>query len=203
MLGKSYFNLQIEAFLHFFKIDKNIDATLRSVAYFHSTRFIDAMHTILNFAQFGLKEDKGEKKSFFYAFCYHYAKTDPDGFENFAQKTLLHYHTGFNTESNIQIDHQDIYHTLAKTRKITLKESFGEEGEKAAYFKIFIDGTIAIEERGKRIKTLRKKAYKRLLYTLLEMEETREGEDVYEAYEVLEEVGRVGAGALAPSDSTV
>ncbi len=145
------------------------------------------------------KKTKGRKNPSSTPFVTTCAKTDPNGFENFAQKTLLHYHTGFNTESNIQIDHQDICHTLAKTKKITLKESFGEEGEKAAYFKIFIDGIIAIEERGKRIKTLCKKAYKRLLYTLLEMEEAREGEDVYEAYEV-SGYGSEGANAtiIAP-----
>ncbi len=167
-LGKSYYNLQIEKFFHFFKIDKNIDSALKNMEYFNSINFINNMHQVLNFSQFDIAEKKEEKKSFFYAFCYLYAKNEADSFELFIQKTLLHYYTGFNTETNIQIDHQDICYTLAKSRKINIKESFGEE-EKEAFFKLYLDGVIAIEERGKRIKTLRKKAYKRLLYKLLEM----------------------------------
>ncbi len=171
LLGKSYYNLQIEEFIHFFKIDKNIDATLKSVEYFHSIGFIGTMHKVLNFSQFQVDKDKEMKKSFFYAFCYRYAKEEAEGFELFIQKTLLYYHTSFNTESNISINHQDICHTLAKSRHITIKESFGEEG-KGVFFKLFLDGAITIEEKGKRIKTLRKKAYKRLLYVILERGES-------------------------------
>jgi hypothetical protein len=76
-------------------------------------------------------------------------------------------------------------HVLAKSKKVTLKESFGEENG-SAFFKLFVDGKICIGERGKRIKTLRKKAYKRLLHVLTEMEEKnqREAEEAYEKMKV-------------------
>jgi len=56
---------------------------------------------------------------------------------------------------------------LAKNRKRTIKESFGEEGE-SSFFKLFLDGNLEVDERGKRIKTLRKKAYRKLFYLLLD-----------------------------------
>jgi len=170
LLGKSYYNLQMEEFLHFFKIDKSIDNTLKILEYFHSIHFIETMHKILNFSQFSITKEKETKRAFFYAFCYIYAKEKPESFAHFMQKTLLHYNTSLNTDSNIQIDYQDICHTLAKNRKVTIKEAFGEE-EKETFFKLFLDGIIIIEERGKRIKTLRKKAYRRLLYVMLKMED--------------------------------
>jgi len=172
-LGKSYYNLQIESFLHFFKIDKNLDYTLKSMEYFHSTLFIDEMYKILNFSQFDIKDEKVEKKAFFYAFCYLFSKKEQFNFELFIQKTFLHYHTSFNTNSNIQIDHQDMCHSLAKTKKVKIKESFGEDNENA-FFKLLLNEKIIIQERGKRIKTLRKKAYKRLFYYLIELEESKE-----------------------------
>ena len=173
LLGKSYYTLHIEEFLHFFKIDKNIDVALKSIEYFHSTIFIETMHKVLNFSQFDVGEAKEIKKNFFYAFCYHYAKQEPEAFAHFMQKTLLHYHTSFNTESNIQIDYQDMCIAVAKSKKLSIKESFGEEEEKKeAFFKLFLDGIITIEERGKRIKTLRKKAYKRLFFVILERGES-------------------------------
>ncbi len=58
-------------------------------------------------------------------------------------------------------------HSLLKSQKKEIRDSFGEEKE-ISFFKIFIDNQITIEERGKRIKTLRKKAYKRLFFTLIE-----------------------------------
>jgi len=168
-LGKSHYTLQIEAFITFFKIDKEMDYALKTMEYFHSTPFIDEMHTILNFSQFPLQANRIETKDLFYAFCYLYARDDAETFEHFMQKSYLHYHTAFHADSNIHIDHQEMCHTLAKSKKVTLKESFGEEGEKA-YFKLFVSGKFTVEERGKRIKTLRKKAYKRLFYHLIDLD---------------------------------
>jgi hypothetical protein len=112
--------------------------------------------------------------------------TVSEAFALFIQKTFLHYHTAFNAESNIHIDHQEMSHALAKSKKVTLKESFGEE-DGGSFFKIYIDDKIQVEERGKRIKTLRKKAYKRLFYALVEMDEKRQSE-VEEAYEKMREI---------------
>jgi hypothetical protein len=68
----------------------------------------------------------------------------------------------------VYIDHKKLSHALAKNRKKTIKESFGEVNDGSAYFKLYFDGTLIADERGKRIKTLRKKAYKRLFFQLIE-----------------------------------
>ena len=123
-----------------------------------------------------LEVNKVQSKNFFYAFCHLYAKSDSEGFALFMQKTFLHYYTAFNAESNIYIDHKEMCHTLAKSKKVTIKESFGEETERS-FFKILLDKRVIVDERGKRIKTLRKKAYRKLFYYLIEL-----GEKEREAY---------------------
>jgi hypothetical protein len=115
-----------------------------------------------------------------------YAKHDAQNFALFMHKTFLHYHTAFNAESNIHIDHKEMSHTLAKSKKLTIKESFGEEGEES-FFKLLLDDVLVVEEKGKRIKTLRKKAYKKLFYLLLEWEEKKSSE-TQEAYEMMRDL---------------
>jgi hypothetical protein len=99
LLGKSYYHLQIEAFIKFFKIDKELTYALKTIEYFNSTHFIDEISKSLNFSQFRFEKELLHSKDFFYAFCYIYMQK---------------------------------------------------------------------HEKGKRIKTLRKKAYKRLFYYLLD-----------------------------------
>jgi len=166
-LGKSHYTLQIEQFIDFFKINNEIAYALKTMAYFHSTEFITKMAQSLNFSQFSLQEKGVENKEFFYALCYLYATNTPETFAHFIQQSCIYYHSAFQPDSPIAIDHQAIVKTLAKSRNLTLKESFGEEKEEA-FFKLFVDGKLSIEARGKRIKTLRKKAYKRLFYQLLD-----------------------------------
>jgi len=185
-LGRSYYILEIENFITFFKIDKELDYALKTLEYFHSSVFMAELYKVLNFSQFELEAHKVESKEFFYALCYLYAKYDAKNFALFIHKTFLHYHTAFNTESNIQIDHKEMSHTLAKSKKVSIKESFGEEG-KESFFKLFLDDTLAIEEKGKRIKRLRKKSYKRLFYLLIERKEDKSTK-LDEAYTMMREI---------------
>jgi len=159
-LGKSYYILEIEEFLKFFKIDRDVDYALKSMEYFNRT---------LNFSMFKLQEKRVDAKEFFYAFCYLYRSIDKEEFSLFMQKTFLHYHSGFNANSDIKIDYKDFSIALAKTKKVEIKESFGES-EKESFFKLFIDNKLIVQEKGKKIKTLRKKAYKRLFFYLLDLE---------------------------------
>jgi hypothetical protein len=159
LLGKSYYTLEIERFIEFFKIDKELGSALKTLEYFHSSTFLEGVFKLLN-----LKANK----DVFYAFCYILYKEKPELFELFFQKIFLHFHSSFNSTSKINIDYKDMALTLAKSKKLTLKESFGED-ELNAYFKILLDDNIVIDERGKLIKTLRKKAYKKLFYYLLDL----------------------------------
>ena len=169
-LGKSYFALEVEKFIEFFKIDSSIEYAVKSLEYFNSLIFVDELYKILNFSQFKLEDEKFEKKSFFYAFCYLYAKRERDEFELFFQKTFLHYHTSFNQNSNIEINHKEICHALAKSKQLTLKESFGEDDD-GGFFKLLVDEEVVIDEKGNRIKSLRKKAYKKMMKHLLDVKE--------------------------------
>ena len=162
-LGKAYYTLEIESFIDFFKIDKSLDYALKTIEYFNSSIFIEDMAKKLNFSSFDTKDTK----ALFYIWCYVYNTKEPEAFEDFIQKTFLHYHTAFNQSSNISINHQEICHSLAKSRKQLIKESFGESGEES-FFKLFLNDVLQVEEKGKRIKTLRKKAYKKLFYILLD-----------------------------------
>ena len=164
LLGKSYYTLEIDVFITFFKIDKELNYALSTIEYFHSKVFIDEVSKLLNFSQFDLAD---KQKDFFYAFCLLFTQQDKEAFSLFVQKLFLHYHTAFNNNSNIEIDYQEMSHALLKSQQKTYKESFGEEKE-MAFFKIFVDDKIYIEEKGKRIKTLRKKAYKRFFFLLIE-----------------------------------
>ena len=168
-LGKSYYTLQVENFIAFFKIDKELDYALKTLEYFHSSVFMAELHTVLNFSQFELEAHKVDSKEFFYALCYYYAKDDTNEFTLFMQKTFIHYHTAFNAKSNIVVDHKEMSQAIAKSKKLTISESFGEE-DKESFFKLLLDDNQMVAERGKRIKTLRKKAYKKLFYMLLEWE---------------------------------
>jgi len=166
-LGKCYYLMEVESFITFFKIDKEIGYALKTISHFQSMEYIEKMNTSLHFSQFLLEKNSIDPKAFFYAFCYLYAKNEPEEFGQFIQKSCIHYHSAFQPESPIEIKYREICKVLAKNRKITLRESFGEEGDEA-YFRLFIDGRLVVEERGKRIKTLRKKAYKKLFYRLID-----------------------------------
>lgn len=186
-LGKSRYTLELETFITFFKIDKDLDYALKTMEYFNSSVFISQIHKVLNFSQFHLTRHNIQEKDFFYAFCDLYGKKDNVHFKHFMEKTFLHYHTAFNPDSNIQIDHQDMSHILAKSKKVKLKESFGEM-DGIAFFKIFVDGCVVVEEKGKRIKTLRKKAYNKLFYYLIELEEKKQDDESLAVYEKMQEI---------------
>ncbi len=185
-IGKSIYILEIEKFIAFFKIDKETDYALKTLEYFTSKPFIDEMARLLHFEQFTLADRKVENKSFFFGFCAVYADREPDLFSHFIEKTLLHYHSAFHKSANIVIDYRDMCHYLAKSKHIALKESFGEvEGD--SFFKIAVNGTPAVSLRGKRIKTLRKKAYRQLLNLLASWGDSAETDpEAQKAYEALE-----------------
>ena len=168
ILGKGYYTIEIEKFIKFFKIDKDITYALKNIEYFNSKFFIKEIAKILNFSQFKLLENRVEERDFFYIFCHIYAKYDFEEFELFLRKSFLHYHSLLNKSSNIRLDYRDIAIALAKNKNIQLKESFGETKEGNSFFKIFLNSEIVVNKRGKSIKTLRKIAYREVIDILLD-----------------------------------
>ena len=180
LLGKSYYHLQIEKFINFFKIDKDLTHSLKTIEYFNSIKFFDEITHLLNFSQFDLEKSNTSKKDFFYALFYIFNKNDNELFELFIHKIFLHYHTAFNNSSNISIDYKEMAQTIARSKELAIKESFGED-DKNSFFKILLNDKVIIDEKGKLIKTLRKKAYKNLFFYLLDLEDniSLEKEEAY------------------------
>jgi len=57
---RTYYELEIEAFILFFKIDANISYALKTINYFKSDTFLKTIYEQLNFPQF-TKENKNIK----------------------------------------------------------------------------------------------------------------------------------------------
>lgn len=166
LLGKGYYYLEIESFMIFFKINRDINYALDTMEYFNSILFFDKIYANLNFLQFDLEKKDINIKDFFYAFFYLLSHKDKELFKSLTQKIFLHYHTTFNPNRNIYIDYKEISHSIIKINNQTIQESFGED-ENGSFFKIFIENKLVFNERGKNIKTLRKKVYKKILFLLV------------------------------------
>ena len=158
MLGKSYYVLYVEEFLHKFRIEKNIDIFLKMMNYFNSNTFIDEIFHLLNFKAF-----KIQPKEFFYGFVFLLQSKDRVLFEKFFEATFIHFSSFVNQNSNITINYKDIVTFLAKQRNLEVQESFGELANKdMAYFRLSV-GDETVVKNGKSIKVLRKKVYKQML----------------------------------------
>jgi len=165
--GKTHYELEIEKFITFFHINKNIAYSLQTINYLSSSLFFENIFTLLNFNQFDFIKSKINQKEFFYGFCYILHTKNNKLFEYLLEKLFIHFHSTLNNNTNTNIDFKEMAKELLKMKKLTLKESFGEN-ESNAYFKIFITDTPNIEVEGSSIKTLRKKAYRKLFYKLLD-----------------------------------
>lgn len=160
--GKSYYMLEIEKFIEFFKINKDYEYALKTIKYFTSENFMKEIYKLLNLDDLNIAINL---RDYFYCLIFILKKEDIELFHKFFHKVFLHFHSSLNNSSKINIDFIDLAKTLAKNRKIKLKESFGED-ENESYFKIYCDDILKIDFRGKSIKSLRKKAYKRLCLNL-------------------------------------
>ena len=168
LLGKSYYLLEIEKFIKFYKIDKDANYALKVLESFNSKVFIKELSLRLNFAQFGLEKSNIELKEFFYGYLYLMQSLDRELFEHFLEKLFIHYHIAFKANTSIDINFKEMAIAIAKNRKLSIKESFGESEAGKAFFKIIEDGKTVVNREGKSIKTLRKQAFKDYFYYLLD-----------------------------------
>jgi len=168
LLGKSYLCLEVEKFIKFFHIDKDTLYALKTLESFHSKVFIHELSLRLNFSQYALEKHNIETKEFFYGYMYLLQSVDKALFEHFLEKLFIHHHIAFNTSSNTEINFTQMANSLAKNRKLDIKESFSETQPNKAYFKILENGKPVVFKEGKSIKTLRKQAFKEYFYGLLD-----------------------------------
>ncbi|WP_419770309.1 MAG: hypothetical protein ACNI3C_00510 [Candidatus Marinarcus sp.] len=189
--GKVYFNLQIEKFIHFFKINKDLQYSLKTINHLSNNIILNELFLLLNFSQFDFVKYKVNEKEFFYGLCYIMYQENIQLFEKLLHKFFLHFHATLNNNTNIQIDFKEMTISLANSRKISIKESFGED-EAGAFFILKINEQAIITQRGTSIKTLRKKAYKNMFYYLLDNEIVNDKEikrdEAYETMSALKEL---------------
>ena len=182
--GKASFTMEIEAFITFFKIDRDVTHANRIVHHLNSAAFIGELAKRLGFESF-VREGSGELKPFFYAFCYLFARYEADDFHHVMQKSFLHVSSAFNKSTPVTIDYEQMAHALAQSKKLEIANSFGE-AENGSFFTIRLNGREIVSLQGKKIKTLRKKGYKQLFYHLLELDEatldTKEAEAIEQLY---------------------
>lgn len=185
ILGKSYYQIEIEEFINFFKIDKDINYALDTISFFNSILFLKEISQKLNFEQFKLEENSIDLKKMFYCFSFLYIEQEPDLSKKLFQQMFLYYHSSFNKNTKINIDYQEMALFIAKNKKVDIGNSFGEKNENESYFTIMTNNQHFITLYGKKIKTLRKKAYKKLFYYLIDIDETKLSDEQIEAIDNL------------------
>jgi len=169
--GKLHYTLEIEKFIYSLQLHKDETNAMKITKEFLSSKFINQTAILLELSQ--------KEEQVFYALCYELYLKERELFELFLQKLFTHFHSSYNRSSNITIDHIAISKELAKLKHLKLKDSFGEV-DKKSFFKIYVNDTLSIELYGNSIKTLRKKAYKKLTYKLLDFKENNDLQEVYD-----------------------
>ena len=166
LFGNAQYEIRIKNFIEQFKIEKDKSYALEVISYFKSVVHIEKMLAHIGLTTF---MDKNPKE-LFYVFVYilEHSK-DEDIKDIFFYQSFLFYVFSLNKSSNIIIDHKKMSLSLMKTSypDITIKESFGET-DSDAYFTLSLSNGDVIKEIGASIKTLRKKAYKKLFFNLLD-----------------------------------
>jgi len=179
IFGRSHYEIKIQEFIEAFKIDKDLDYAVSVLNNYKSYTFIYELYRRLNLerfetpkvAQMPLHAQKDMHKSIFYTFVF-YVQSLPDPLHEEIHKRLfrfyfLHMLMMVHRKSNLVLDYQKLCQGLLKQKQLNVKESFHTQEDKAV-FKLFLSGRELLQMEGKSLKTLRKKAYKKLFYDLLD-----------------------------------
>ena len=165
MFGNTMYELRIKSFIEQFKIEKDKTYALEVVSFYKSSAYIEKVLAHIG----SLSHFDKNPKELFYVFVYVLEHSKAEEIkEIFFYRSFLFYLFSINKSSNISIDHKQMSLSLLKTSHphITPKESFGEN-DSGAFFEIKL-GSHTVKEEGLSIKTLRKKAYKRLFFDILD-----------------------------------
>jgi len=162
--GKCYYGLALEEFIRFFKIYKDTTYTLKTIEFFNSEIFLMEIAKLLSLNEHQYSQNL---KSMVFAVSYLLCTKNKPLFEDFFKSAFLHFHTSFQKDSDIYINHEQIVKELVKSKRQIIKESFGQSDDDV-FFKISLDGNEIISLKGKSLKTLRKKAYKNFFFYFLD-----------------------------------
>lgn len=188
VFGRAYFELAIANFIKQFHIDKDLHYALYILNQLKSNLFIYDLYKKLQLSMFEEKpycdthnEDafKDYQKSLFYGFVsFLYTQ------ENTAKKKIqeklfslyfFHYIKTLTNPSGIHLEYKDMTLSYIKGKDIELKESYMMDEEKnRVNFKILINKEAVVQLEGKSVKTLRKKAYKKAFFYLIDIYKNRD-----------------------------
>jgi hypothetical protein len=188
-LGRAYYEIAIFEFVKQYKIDQDVAYTVQVLNLFKRYDFVKMMYDYLHLNRFEdsnyiKKADENLTKLYhqniFYTFVYWLFDDSKDTQTPKVKDKLfnhyfLHYLSTFNSQSSINLNYKDMSLAYIKGKDITIKESYkSDETSKIVDFKLLVEAknqeikNYIINIRGKSIKTLRKKAYKKLFMKLIE-----------------------------------
>ena len=86
--GKASYLLEVEYFMGFLKIDKNLDHALKLIKYFESQAFVEELSKLMK-----LQEFCEGKREHLYLVLWHLKECEPEIFSSFLQGCFLHFYT--------------------------------------------------------------------------------------------------------------
>lgn len=187
IFGRGYYDIAINDFFIYYKINKDLNYSIKVLNILKSFIFIEELYRMLNLSMLEdkayvlkLSENslKDYQKSIFFTFVYFLYTNTNDKKQDVAVKLFnhyfLHYVSTVNNITQTNINYKNLTQGWLKGKNFTIKESYKiDEITKNANFKILLDGESIVNLNGKSIKTLRKKAYKKaFLYLIDDLNET-------------------------------
>jgi len=178
--GKAIFYLKIQQFLKRFHIEKDKSHALKVFNILSSYECINELlkRTLLKdfLKEINISSDEKVKTlNLFYSFVY-FLENDSsnsifakDTQERIFTRYFLHFYMFARKDKGRNINYQDIVKYLLKGKIADIKEIVKRSSEHVEFTLIFNEKEI-FKENGKSIKSLRKKAYKKLLFYILEDE---------------------------------
>ena len=178
--GRAYYDIAINDFISQYKIDKDTLYAIKVLNILKSTQFIFELYSSLSLERFeninnistmDENSKKDYKKSIFYSFVY-FLFTDINENKQTISKRLfleyfLHHLSGISKSTPIFLDYKKLTLGILKYKNITIKESYKIDENNIAVFKLLINDEEKFVSKGRSIKTLRKKVYKKaFLYFL-------------------------------------
>jgi len=174
--GKAIYHLKIKQFIEQFRLNKNISYALKTFnllsTYECINEFIERtkLKNLIEHTQ-DQSTYKNQALNKFYSFV-SILTEDNSNFskeiqERIFQKYFLHYYLWVRADKGREINYQDMVKYLLKGKIADVKEQYKQLEDKVIFNLIF-NGELITSLEGKSIKTLRKKAYKKLFFYILE-----------------------------------
>ena len=118
--GKAYYLLEVEWFICFLKIEKNLDHALKLITYFESKAFVQELSELMKLSDFC----EG-RRDYFYGVLHYLQEHEPKLFSSFLQQSFMHYHT---SNPKPQKRPSNLSHCLGKKQKDSVQRVLWRRG---------------------------------------------------------------------------